>query len=140
MTKIPTLSLVAALLGASLHSFVLAQSSAPAPAASAASAASPPAPTGPRVLTPTEQRNNADNASAPDLRPERPVVPQINVPFGRVPPPAPGSVPSTPRRAAATPASAPIGDAAARCESMTSDLERAACRKRLAQSKAKASP
>ena len=137
MKKIPTLSLVAALLGASLHSLALAQSSAPPPAAaSAASAASAQAPAGPRVLTPTEQRNNADNASAPDLRPDRPVVPQISVPFGRAPP-APGSAPSTPRRRGeAAPLPAPIGDAAARCESLTSDLERAACRKRLAHAKA----
>jgi hypothetical protein len=134
MKKIPTLTLVAALLAASLHSFALAQSDAPPPvAASAASAASAQAPTGPRMLTPTEQRNNADNASAPDLRPDRPVVPQISVPFGR----APASAPSTPRRRGeAAPPPAPIGDAAARCESMTSDLERAACRKRLAQAKA----
>jgi hypothetical protein len=137
MKKIPTLTLVAALLSASLHSFALAQSGAPPVAASAASAASAQAPTGPRMLTPTEQRNNADNASAPDLRPDRPVVPQISVPFGRAPPPAPGSAPSTPRRRGeAAPPPAPIGDAAARCESMTSDLERAACRKRLAQAKA----
>jgi len=137
MKKIPTLSLVAALLGASLHSFAWAQSSAPPPAAaSAASAASAQAPTGPRVLTPTEQRNNADNASAPDLRPDRPVVPQISVPFGR-PPPASGPAPSSPRRRGeAAPPPAPIGDAAARCESLVSDLERAACRKRLAQAKA----
>lgn len=135
MKKIPTLSLVAALLGASLHTVALAQSGMPPPvAASAASATSPPAPTGPRVLTPAEQRQNADNASAPDLRPDRPVVPQIKVPFGRVPP-APGSAPPTPRRRGATTPTtpAPIGDAAARCESMTSDLERAACRKRLAR-------
>ena len=137
MKKISTLSLVAALLGASLHSFALAQSNAPLPvAASTASAASAPAPTGPRVLTPAEQRKNADNASAPDLRPDRPVVPQISVPFGR-PPPASGSAPSTPhRRGEAAPPPAPIGDAAARCESLTSDLERAACRKRLAQAQA----
>jgi len=138
MKKIPTLSLVAAMFGASLHLFALAQSGAPPPvAASAASAASAQAPTGPRVLTPTEQRNNADNASARDLRPDRPVVPQISVPFGRAPPPPPGSAPSTPRRRGeAAPPPAPIGDAAARCESLASDLERAACRKRLAQAKA----
>jgi len=138
MKTIPTLSLVAALLGAGLHSFAWAQNDAPPPvAASAASTAPAPAPRGPRVLTPSEQRNNADNASAPDLRPDRPVVPQISVPFGRAPPPPPGSAPSSPRRRGqAAPPPAPIGDTAARCESMTSDLERAACRKRLAQAKA----
>jgi len=61
----------------------------PAAASSAASAASAPsAPStlkGPRLLTPKEKRDNAETAAAPDLRPDRPVVPQIRIPLGRKP-------------------------------------------------------
>ena len=132
MNRIRTLAVLAALAGASLPMLVFAQVNLQPPLA--ASAASAQGPTGPRILTPAEQRNNADNASAPDLRPDRPVVPQISVPLGRAPP-APGSSPSGPRRSGATAPPGHIGDAAARCESLAGDLERAACRKRLAQTK-----
>ena len=132
MNKIRTLAILAALSGASLPMLVLAQAN-PQPPISA-SAASAQAPAGPRVLTPTEQRTNADNASAPDLRPDRPVVPQISVPFGRAPP-APGPSSSVPRRSGAAAPPGHIGDAAARCESLPGDLERASCRKRLAQTR-----
>jgi hypothetical protein len=127
-----TLPLLAALFGATNPALVLAQAST-APS-TAASAASSPAPVGPRVMTPTEQRRNVDEASAPDLRPDRPVVPQISVPLGRKPPVPAGAASRAPRSGAA-PTPGHIGDAAARCESAPDDLERAACRKRLAQTK-----
>ena len=130
MKKIRTLALLTVLLSAAWPTLGLAQAGASPVAASAASA---PPPAGPRVLTPTEQRNNADNASAPDLRPERPVVPQISVPLGRKPP-APGLPASGTNRGAAPPPGH-IGDAAARCESLPSDSERASCRKRLAETR-----
>ena len=78
-----------------------AQPAAPT-AASAASAASAPvaplAPKGPRLLTPKEKRDNAEAAASPDLRPDRPVVPQIRIPLGRKPTPAasPASGPQKP--------------------------------------------
>jgi hypothetical protein len=126
------LPLLVALFGATAPALVLAQASAPP--SMAASATSSPAPAGPRLLTPTEQRRNVDEATAPDLRPDRPVVPQISVPLGRKPPvPAP-SASRAPRNGAAAPPGH-IGDAAARCESAPGDLERAACRKRLAETK-----
>ena len=126
-----TLPLLAALFGVTAPALVLAQASAPM-----AASAPPPssAPVGPRVMTPAEQRRNVDEATAPDLRPDRPVVPQISVPLGRKPPlPAPSA--SRAPRSGAAPTPGHIGDAAARCESAPGDLERAACRKRLAQTK-----
>ncbi len=132
MNKIRILTAFAALSCVSSPMLVLAQISAPPPLAASAASAQPLA--GPRALTPTEQRTNADNASAPDLRPDRPVVPQISVPFGRTPP-APGSPPPRPRPAGAVTPPGHIGDAVARCESLAGDVERAACRKRLAEAK-----
>ena len=126
------LPLLAALFGATAPALVLAQASAPP--SMAASAAPSPAPAGPRVMTPAEQRRNVDEATAPDLRPDRPVVPQISVPFGRKPPVPAAAASRAPRSGAVAPPGH-IGDAAARCESAPSDLERAACRKRLAQTK-----
>jgi hypothetical protein len=99
-----------------------AQASAPGPGASAPAA--PPA-KGPRLLSPAEKRDNADAATAPDLRPERPVVPQISIPFGKTPPP-PASAPRTARK----PPTSGVSDSAARCDAQPSDEERAACRKR----------
>jgi hypothetical protein len=127
-----TLPLLAALFGATAPALVLAQASAPPSMAASAPAAS--APVGPRVLTPAEQRRNVDEATAPDLRPDRPVVPQISVPLGRRPPVQAPAASRAPRSGAA-PTPGHIGDAAARCESTPGDLERAACRKRLAETK-----
>ena len=127
------LPLLAALSGALSSAAVLAQASAPA--ATTASAPAPRATVGPRVMSPSQQHRNADAAAPPGLRPERPVVPQINIPLGRKPPnPAPAAS-QAPRNGAATPPGQ-IGDTAARCEALTSDQERAACRKRLARSQA----
>ena len=124
------LPLLAALIAAALPLAAFAQASAPPVVSSAASAA--PAPTGPRLLTPAEKRDNAGAAASPDLRPDRPVVPQISIPFGRTPPATPGSAPA--RRGAATPPG-PVGDSAARCEALSGDVERSSCRKRVAHSK-----
>ncbi|MEP7299122.1 MAG: hypothetical protein ABI702_23305 [Burkholderiales bacterium] len=129
--KICHLPLLAALLSAVLPFATLAQAPAPPGAASAAATASMPS-SGPRLLTPAEKRDNADVAAAPDLRPDRSVVPQISIPLGRKP------AEPRPKPLARKPAAAPgqIGDAAARCEALSGDLERAACRKKLARSRA----
>ena len=102
---------------------------ASAPPAAAAPAA-PAIPTGPRLLTPGESR---DSASPPgDLRPERPVTPQISIPLGKAPP-APLKLPSrvAPRGNAA--AANGIDDAAARCEAEPGEQVRAKCRDKLAR-------
>ena len=130
MNIIPHLPLLAALLMSAVPSLpAWAQASAPAPTASAPSA--PPA-KGPRLLSPAERRDNADAATSPDLRPERPIVPQISIPFGKSPPPLPASA-SAPRAARKAPTGGGVADAAARCDAQPSDEERAACRKRNAR-------
>jgi hypothetical protein len=129
MKKILALLLLAVLLTAVVPALVRAQTSATPPSADASAPPAPARTTGPRLLTPAEQRDAANGATAPDLRPERRVIPQISVPLGRA-----ASAPrlSRPARRAPAASPAPIGDAAAHCESMTDDLERASCRKRLA--------
>ena len=124
------LPLLAALLPAVLSLPTMAQTPPPVAASAAASANLPSS--GPRLLSPAEKRDNADAAAAPDLRPDRAVVPQISIPLGRKPA-EPLTKPSA-RKPAAPPAQ--IGDGAARCEALAGDLERAACRKKLAQSRA----
>ena len=125
----------------------LAQPSAPAAVsdapASGASAAAPAAPVGPRLRTPAEIGNRA---TAPgDLRPERPVTPQISIPFGKSPPPPPPPGKREERvikRPTATPmpASGGVDDAAARCESQADDQVRAACRAQLSRATKGRSP
>lgn len=132
-------SVFAALVALALPLAASAQASAPLPAPMAAPVA-PPLPAsaasavGPRLLTPSEKRDNADAVSAPDLRPDRPVIPQISVPLGRKPAPVTAPASASPRKGATNPPGQ-IGDSAARCESLPGDLERATCRKRLAQAK-----
>ena len=95
------------------------------PVASAPSAAAP----GPRQRSPAETGNRA---TAPgDLRPERPVTPQISIPFGKTSPPTPRE-PRVVRRGNA-PASGGIDDAAARCESQADAQLRADCRAKQAR-------
>ena len=85
--------------------------------------------TGPRLLSPNESR---DIGTSPgDLRPERPVTPQISVPLGR----RDRSERDAQRRdargrgdAATTP-----GDAVARCEAQRGEQVRAKCRDDLAR-------
>lgn len=127
MRQIHALTMLAALCAAVLPTIALAQASAPPTVAA-------PQPSGPRVLTPADQRNKADAAAAPDLRPDRPVVPQISVPLGRTPP-VPSTPASRPPRSGAAAAPGQIGDGAARCESLPGEVERASCRKRLAETK-----
>jgi hypothetical protein len=96
----------------------LAQTAVPGTAPSAPRPAKP----APRLMTPAEAR---DSATAPgELRPERPVVPQISIPLGKTPP-----------RPAARVASASTGaihDATARCKALESESERAKCLTRIA--------
>jgi len=97
----------------------------PGPAASARA----PAPTGPRLRGAAETGNRA--AAPGDLHPERPVTPQITIPFGKkpLPPPKRNNEPA-PRNATAP---GGIDDAAARCESQLDPQELAACRAKVAR-------
>ena len=148
------LSMVSASLVTALAPGLTAIAAAQVPASaadpdppSAASVPAPPARSGPRLLSPTETRNSATPPG--DLRPERPVTPQIRIPFGKAPPPA---VPPTERSQpiagpsgnSALPAStAPVdateaarnasAAAAARCEALRGEQVRAKCRDRLAR-------
>ena len=112
-----------------------AQSAAPvAEPALPASAASPSAPAsaapvGPRLRSPAETGNRAAAPGA--LRPERAVTPQINIPFGKVPPPPPKAETGAATRGNPAAPSGTVDDAAARCESQVDDQVRAACRARL---------
>jgi hypothetical protein len=122
--KSPGLSLIVALSCAVVAPSGWTQASAPpsAPAASAASAL--PAPkAGPRLMTPAEKRANAAAAIGSDLRPERPGTPQLSIPFGKKPPPAPKDAGGA---GTAEPAASAIVDDAARCESQAPAL-RAKC-------------
>lgn len=117
------LSLIVALACAVVAPPGWTQASAP-PSAPAASASALPAPkAGPRLMTPAEKRANAAAAIGSDLRPERPVTPQLSIPFGKKPPAA-----SKDARAArpGEPAASAVADDAARCESQAPEL-RAKC-------------
>jgi hypothetical protein len=125
--KIRHLPLLIGVLATTVPSLpVWAQASAPAPSASAVG---PLRPVGPRLMTPAEKRANADEATSPDSRPDRPVVPQISIPFGKKPPPS-ASGPRPSPKAAPT---LGVSDGAARCDAQPSDEERAACRKQQAR-------
>ena len=106
----------------------MAEPVVPAPAASAAALA---APVGPRLRSPAETGNRA--AAPGDLRPERPVTPQISIPFGGTPPPPPKGEARPAQRGAAAAPNGMVDDAAARCESQADDPVRAACRARLSR-------
>src|SRR5436190_22464969 len=82
-------------------------------AASDAASAAPKTKPAPRQRTPAELR---DAATPPgELRPEKPVVPQVSIPFGKTPP---ASVKSESRalRAGKAASSGGVDEAAARCE------------------------
>lgn len=102
--------------------------SAPAGASASAPTAAASAPRGPRLRSPVE---TGQRAAAPgDLRPERPVSPQITIPLVRKPVPRRDG-----RTASPPPGAAPAGgvdDAAAHCESQADPQERARCKSRLA--------
>ena len=122
--KTRCLPLAAALLLAASPFPATAQSSAPPPisAASVPPAAKP----GPRLLTPAESRNSASPPG--ELRPERPVTPQISVPLGKTPPASVKSQSRALRRGKAASAAGGIDDAAARCEALSDEQVRAQCR------------
>jgi hypothetical protein len=134
--KLPCRSIFATALVLALPSFgALAQASSPptlpdltAPAASAASTASAASKTGPRLRSPVEAGNRA--AAPGDLRPERPVSPQISIPFGKKPAAPTKGEERVVREG--NPARNGVDDAAARCEAQADEQLRAACRARLA--------
>jgi hypothetical protein len=105
--------------------------SAPNTAASAnvaAATATPPGKLGPRLLTPAETRDNA--AAAGDVKPERPVTPQVSIPFGKKPPAnSPSDGPATRRGNAA--AANGNDDALARCETLAGEQVRVKCRDKI---------
>lgn len=103
-----------------------ATASSPAPAASTPQ-------NGPRAQRLRSPAETGDRATVPgDLRPERPVTPQISIPLGKKAAP-----PTARQERAAQPgnpaASGAIDDAAARCESQADELARATCRAKLAR-------
>ena len=136
--------LAAAWLLTAACSVAHAQASAPAalpdlpPGASSAPAAPASKPTGPRLRTPAEIGNRA---TAPgDLRPERPVAPQITIPFGKTSsPPAKNEARVVPRGSPAQTGGG-IDDSAARCEAQADEPLRAACRAKLARESKGKSP
>ena len=126
--KTRCLPLAAALLLAVATLPAPAQSSASAPLPAASSSA--PVRSGPRLLTPTEMR---DNATPPgELRPEHPVTPQVRIPLGKKPPEPSKSQPAAPRPGDAASAGS-IDDEAARCEAQRGEQVRAKCRDELAR-------
>ena len=97
-----------------------------------ASAASTPstARTGPRMRSPAETGNGA---TAPgDLRPERPVTPQISIPFGKKPAPPTKREERVVQRGNPA-ATGGVDEAAARCESQIDPGVRASCRAKMAR-------
>jgi hypothetical protein len=81
-----------------------------------------------RPLTAIEMQNNA--ATPGDRRPENAVTPQINIPFGKQPPPA-HPTPASNRASAAAMNNDGVSDAAARCESRKGEQVREKCRDQL---------
>ena len=129
-----SLPILALLLFSALPPAASAQTAA-APAAAAASTAPlrmPATRPAPRRQSATESSTNA--AAPGELRPERPVTPQIVIPLGKT---APAPL-KTPARAPRTGNPAPVGgvdDAAARCQAEEDASLRAECRARLAPAK-----
>jgi hypothetical protein len=123
------LPLVVALVAALAPSVAMAQASAQG--LDAASAASPDVQQNRRLMTPEQLR---DSATPPgDLRPERPVTPQISLPFGKPPPSASPTAEARPVPRSAAASATGVDDAAARCEAQDTDSLRAACRAKLAR-------
>jgi hypothetical protein len=134
MTLLRRALVVATWAGAS----AMAQSPASAPASlpdlppSAASGPRAPAsgPLGPRLRTPAE---TGKRATAPgDLSPDRPVTPQLTIPFGKNPPPAKPE-PRVRRGTTPPPTAGSVDDSAARCEAQQDPQDRATCRAKLAR-------
>ena len=133
--RLPTLAARVAVCAIACAAHVaLAQPSLPPAAADVpASGASAPAtapPVGPRLRSPIETGNRATVPG--DLRPERPVTPQVSIPFGKSPPP-PGKREERVIQRNTAASGGGVDDAAARCESQVDDNVRAACRAKLAR-------
>ena len=130
--RLRTLPIWTLLLAGALPPDALAQMAVPpAVAASAAPLRLPDTRPPPRVQSVEESSANA--AVPGDLRPERPVTPQIDIPFGQ-PEPVPVKPTARTRRNPAPPGG--IDDAAARCQAEEDAALRAACRDRLGRAKA----
>jgi hypothetical protein len=97
----------------------------PEPALPRAASAPPMTKTGPRSMSPAEKGESA--APIGELRPERPVTPQINVPLGKKAP-APQKPTARPAPTRSQAATGGIDDDAARCEAQAADPMRARCR------------
>jgi hypothetical protein len=118
-------SLSLALACAASVAVLTANAQQPEPAPPRAASAPPTTKTVPRSMSPAEKGESA--APIGDLRPERPVTPQINVPLGKKPAALqkPTTRPAPTRSPAAT---GGIDDDAARCEAQAADPMRAKCR------------
>ena len=127
-------AMATACLAAFASSTAWAQASAPTalPDFPASAASTPGAtlrtPPGPRLRSPAETGSRATTPG--DLRPERPVTPQISVPLGKPQPVGAGE--TRPVRRQAAPAVGAVDNAVSRCESELDDRMRATCRARLA--------
>ena len=108
----------------------IAQVDAPPSISISAASAAPAGKSGPRLMTPAESRNSASPPG--DLRPERPVTPQVKIPFGKAPP-APSQTPSRATRPGSAASAGGIDDAAVRCEAEPDARSRATCRGKLAR-------
>jgi hypothetical protein len=71
-------------------------------------------------------------AAARDLKPDRPVVPQLSIPLGRTPESDKAKAPRAAARGSTGASAVLIGDAVARCEAERDAKVRAECRDRLA--------
>ena len=135
-----TLALAAALALSMWSSLALGQvaaqtsaqgsASAPARAASAAPAAQ----TGPRVFTPEEKRYKSSDTAAPDLVPDRAVIPQVSIPLTAKSTPQKPVVTSS-RKYSPPTTGGGVNDAAARCMAEASDAARAVCQDKARKSK-----
>lgn len=116
------LTLAAMWLAVTLPAIAQTKTPEPSPAASAASAV-PLSRPGPRLLTPEQSR---DNDTAPgEVRPERPVQPQISIPLKPAPTRQLGSAPGSDTRPG--PAGGKVDDAAARCNAIVGTQSRTQC-------------
>lgn len=105
-------------------------------AGSAAQAQIPPPPSAPasapidkglpQPRSPSERRDSADPPG--ELRPDKPVVPQIDIPIGRAPAPTAPLSKERQARAAKAAAAGGLDDSAARCLAQRQEKDRAQCR------------
>lgn len=126
------LPFVSILALATLPAAALREANAPAAGASAAKPAA--GKSAVRVPAPAVRRDGGTERR--DLRPERPVVPQIVIPLGKRATVAADGKPAAPGQSnpAAAATANGIDDGAARCEAQADAPARAACRDALARS------